>query len=605
MIEEAKKNQITPLRYLFGGLSKHPGAIFVAVILSTLSTVLLTLPSVLLGLAVDELEAEGAVTSLLVTYVWMIVVSILVYMVLFFIVNYVWAVVGHRWERDARQEFIEILQENSMTFHDEVDSKRLLSVAMQDIFWIRFSLNPALPDIVSAIASFGVTGFFLAMIDMEVAGSPLPIFSLIILIGTPVYLISAYSFANRIESIRRVRSETMEEITSISQGVFSGIEVVRAFGSEEREKEKFRTTAEKYEKMVTREGRLSAFYIPAVILIAMTTIAFLYGGVAVADSVLSKGSFVTVLTLLISLTGLNFHLPNVLLSLRGGMINAERVVKILNWQDPMIEPEISSKVDWTSDIIFNDVSFRYSNNENGDHYALRNLSMTIPSGSRVALIGGPGSGKSTLLKLLMRLYDPTEGTIEIGDIVLKSVATKDVRNAVGNVEQDIFLFRMSVRENIAFGHPDASDEEVETAAKRSQAHDFIMDLPNGYDSMVGERGTTLSGGQRQRLAIARALIQDPKILLLDDAVSAIDAKTEFEMRRALDEALRGRTSITVTQRLRTLIESDLVIILDKGRLIAMGSHDELIQTSREYRRIFSRLPGADPILKSAAIGGTQ
>ncbi len=605
MADDNKRKEITPLRYLCGGLLKHPGAIFIAVILSIISTLLLTLPSVILGLAVDELQTQDAVTPLLITYIWLIVILILVYMVLFFIVNYVWAIVGHRWERDARQEFIEILQDNSMTFHDEVDSKRLLSVAMQDIFWIRFSLNPALPDAVSALSSIGVTGIFLAMIDTEVTGSTLPIFTIIILFGTPIYLFFAYSFANRIESVRRNRSETMEEITSISQGVFSGIEVVRAFGSEEREKEKFRNTAEVYEQIVTKEGRLSAFYIPAVILIAMTTIAFLYGGISVANSTLSTGSFVTVLTLLVSLTFLNFALPNQLLSLRGGIVNAERVVKILNWRDPMIEPDVSSSVDWSGDIAFNNVSFKYNENNNGNHYALRELSMKIPGGSRVALIGGPGSGKSTLLKLLMRLYDPTEGAIEINGVNLRSVSTKDVRNAVGSVEQDIFLFRMSVRENIAFGRPDASDEEIEAAARRAQAHEFIMDLPDGYDSMVGERGTTLSGGQKQRLAIARALIQDPKILLLDDAVSAVDAKTEFEMRKALDEALTGRTSITVTQRLRTLVESDIVIILDKGRLIGIGTHNELIETSNEYRRIFSRLPGAATILRPAIVGGAQ
>ncbi|MHA1813439.1 MAG: ATP-binding cassette domain-containing protein, partial [Candidatus Thorarchaeota archaeon] len=171
------------------------------------------------------------------------------------------------------------------------------------------------------------------------------------------------------------------------------------------------------------------------------------------------------------------------------------------------------------------------------------------------------------------------------------------------VEQDIFLFRGTIRENIAFGRKGATDEEIIEAAKRAQAHEFIVQLPKGYDTVIGERGMTLSGGQRQRLAIARAILQDPKILLLDDSVSAVDAETEFHLRKALDEVMKGRTSITVTQRLRTLLESDLIIIVDRGRLVASGSHEELIRTSEHYRRIFERLPGAQAMIRRAVSSG--
>jgi ABC-type multidrug transport system fused ATPase/permease subunit len=271
----------------------------------------------------------------------------------------------------------------------------------------------------------------------------------------------------------------------------------------------------------------------------------------------------------------------------------------------LIEPEEEvSEVDWLGDIVFENVSFKYGGNDNGnDHYALKDFNITIPGGSRVALIGGPGGGKSSILKLLLRLYDPTEGTIRVGNVNLQDVNTESVRDVVGLVEQDIFLFRMSVRDNIAFGRHDASDEEVIEAAKRAQAHEFIVELPEQYESMIGERGMTLSGGQRQRLAIARAIIQDPKILLLDDSVSAVDAQTEFLMRKALEEVMANRTSITVTQRLRTLIESDLVIMVDKGEIIASGCHEDLLRDSEHYRKIFERLPGAQSILATASASG--
>ncbi|MFW9959186.1 MAG: ATP-binding cassette domain-containing protein, partial [Candidatus Odinarchaeota archaeon] len=224
-------------------------------------------------------------------------------------------------------------------------------------------------------------------------------------------------------------------------------------------------------------------------------------------------------------------------------------------------------------------------------------------GSRIALIGGPGAGKSSLLKLLLRLYDPTMGEIRVGGVNLRNVSTKSVRNVVGLVEQDIFLFRMTIRENIAFGRSGASNEEIISAAKRAQADEFIVEMPEGYDSMIGERGMTLSGGQRQRLAIARAMVQNPKILLLDDSVSAVDAQTEYLMRKALDEVMKDRTSITVTQRLRTLIESDMVIILDKGHLVASGRHEDLLRESEHYRRVFERLPGAQELLATISKRG--
>jgi ATP-binding cassette subfamily B protein len=602
---------------MLGGLIRHPLSIGLATILTVISTLLVTIPSVIVGFAVDELEVVG-LSAQFTFYVWLIVGLGLVYMVMYFVVGYIWAIVTLSWERDARQDFFEVLQDYSMTFHDEVDSKRLLSVAMQDISWVRFSLNPAMRNILAGIASIMITGVFLSIIDqtpglivlfvIPFINVPIGIFSMIIIVGTPIYLVFAYRYAKAVEPVRRQRSEDMETLTSRTQGVFQGIEVVRAFGSEEHESDKFSDVSKAYAKRVAREGELAAFYLPALILTTMTSIALYYGGYSVLTGVISTGTLVQILGLLVAMEFLNFQLPHMLLMMRGGFVNAQRIVDFLNWKEPMIEPEEeATDVDWLGDIEFINTSFQYNTtNGNNDHYALRDFNIKIPGGSRVALIGGPGGGKSTILKMLLRLYDPTEGEVRIGGVNLRDICTNTVRDHVGLVEQDIFLFRMSVHDNIAFGRPNATRAEVEEAAKRAQAHEFIVELEDGYDAMIGERGMTLSGGQRQRLAIARALIQDPKLLLLDDSVSAVDAQTEFLMRKALDEVMVGRTSITVTQRLRTLIESDLVIMVDKGRLVDTGCHEDLLRESELYRRIFERLPGAKALLAGMTIkGGAQ
>ncbi len=607
----------TPGRYMISGMTRNKAVASMGLFLTMISTILTVFPSVFIGLAVNEIQTTQALTAQFMNYVWLIIIFGLLYMGIFFLGGWAWATITLRWERDARQDFFEALQVYSMTFHDEYDSKRLLAVAMQDIQWVRFSLNPALRNIASGLASFAVTTVILIQMDLipglssmftiTIGSFTIPIygFSLIMLIGFPIYLVFAYRYANAIEPVRRNRSENMEALTSLTQGVFQGIEVVRAFDAADIEIEKFHDTSTVQEKLTAKEGKLSAFYLPALILAGMTTLAFAYSGYAVINHILNPGQMITILGLLGALQGLNFQFPMMLLVLRGGYVNAQRIVNFLNWEDPMAEPEHEvTEIDWSGDVVLDNVSFRYGRQENENpHYALRNLSINIPSGSRVALIGGPGAGKSTFLKLLLRLYDPTEGEITVGGVDLRNISTKSVRNEVGLVEQDIFLFRMSIRDNIAFGRSNATDEEVISAAKRAQADEFIIEMPEGYDSMIGERGMTLSGGQRQRLAIARAIIQDPKILLLDDSVSAVDAQTEFLMRKALDEVMAERTSITVTQRLRTLMESDMVIILDKGKLVASGTHDDLLRESEHYRRVFERLPGAQELLATISKTG--
>ncbi|MHA1220438.1 MAG: ABC transporter ATP-binding protein, partial [Candidatus Heimdallarchaeota archaeon] len=357
------------------------------------------------------------------------------------------------------------------------------------------------------------------------------------------------------------------------------------------------------------EGYLSAFYWPALVMLLATAASFGFGLMLVSSGSMTLGQLAAMLTLLIQLVILNFMIPQRILSLQAGVVNARRIWKVMTFDDPLIEPEVSMKADWSNDLVFENVSFKYPGT---DKIVLKDISFTIPPGSRVALIGGPGSGKSTILKLLLRFYDPSAGNISLNGFKFKEMNTFDIREDVVIVEQDIFLFGSSVKDNITFSKPEATFEEIKTAAQRAQIHKFIETMSEGYDTILGERGVTLSGGQRQRIAIARALLADPKLLLLDDSTSAIDIKTEARLRAAIEEIIKGRTSIIVTQRLSTLVESDLIIFIDKGKIVDIGTHKELVTRCSEYQFMLSLLPMGKQLINayknqndSSSIGGVN
>ncbi|MHA1825917.1 MAG: ABC transporter ATP-binding protein, partial [Candidatus Heimdallarchaeota archaeon] len=395
--------------------------------------------------------------------------------------------------------------------------------------------------------------------------------------------------ARRVGPIRRELATELGNVSSASQETFRGIEVVRSFDNEKTEEMKFTQVSLRLADKIRKEGYLSSFYWPALIMVLFTAASFGIGlwFVLQDNGLMSVGQLSSMLTLLIQLVILNFMLPIRLLAIQAGRINARRIWDVMTFKDPLIEPVKSKKLDWSRPLVFQNVSFSYPGKEK---LVLKDVSFTIPPGSRVALLGGPGSGKSTILKLLLRLYDPTSGAIFLGDTNLREVSTFDVRKDVTLVEQDIFLFGASFKDNIAFSKPEASMEEIKTAARRAQIDKFIESTPKGYDTIIGERGVTLSGGQRQRIAIARALLAEPKLLLLDDSTSAVDIKTEIRLRLAMEELIKGRTSIIVTQRLSTLVDSDLILFLDKGRVIDLGTHEELLERCSEYQFMLSLLP---------------
>jgi ATP-binding cassette subfamily B protein len=534
-------------------------------------------PSLFLGMALEVLDRDGFTQQFIDISLLMIIVAIFSF-AFTFISNYSWTIAAFRFERDTRQEFFDTIQSHSMTFHDEIDSSQLLSMAMNEISQMRMGINPSLRMLSSSFLSMIFTLIAFYVFD--------PLYFVIVIIGFPIYFVMVVRYAARIGPVRKELADRLAVVTRDSQEIFRGIEVVRSNNQEEKENKRFINSSKRYAEMVTKEGRLSAFFWPALVLITITAVIFGLGMMNIQTSE-DVSRFAASVSILIGLQFMNFMLPMSVLNIRAGMVNANRIWKKMTWQDPVPDIAIEGTPDWNGDIVFKDVSLKYGTSSK---YALENINISIPKGSKVAIIGGPGSGKSSFLKLLLRLYDPSEGIITINNIPMTEIPAFNIRKGVCMVEQEVFLFSASVRENIAFAKPSASISEIEIAAENAQARPFIEKMSNGFDTEIGERGITLSGGQKQRLAIARALLADPKVLLLDDSASAIDSKTEMFLRKALDNLMKNRTSIVVTQRLATLIESDFIILFEKGKICSVGPHDILLKESTQYRKIFANLP---------------
>jgi ATP-binding cassette subfamily B protein len=378
-------------------------------------------------------------------------------------------------------------------------------------------------------------------------------------------------------------------MTENSQEIFRGMDVVRSFNAQSDEMNKFAENSLAYRDLSKREGRLAAFYYPGLVLLLLTATVFAVSLNEVRAGNIDFDEMIIVVGLLITLQILNFQMPFALLELRAALVNSNRLWEKLNWQDTQekLVDEIEVDVDWTGNISFNNVGFAYSEEF---RRSIDDVNFEIPAKNKVALIGGPGSGKSTIFRLLLQLYQPQEGSISIGGVDLLKINNTEIRNHIAMVEQEVFLFSGTIRENIGFTKMDATDEEIIEAAKAAQAWEFISKFSDQLETEIGERGITLSGGQRQRIAIARAILADPQILLLDDSSSAIDAKTEVQIRKALDNLSQDRLTITVTQRLNTLVNSDIIILMEKGKIIGFGNHEELLKSNSKYQLIFQLLP---------------
>ena len=480
-------------------------------------------------------------------------------------------------EFDMRNAIYAKLLRLSFRFYDRHQTGQLMSRATVDLQAVRFFLGYGLIFFFQHVLTVvGVTGA-LFFVNWRLA--------LVTLAITPLLVIIAYRYSHVSHPVLRDVQQKMADVATVAEENIVGVHVVKSFAQERRETEKFGDRSERVFARSVDANRQRALYVPLLSFLPLVAQAavLLVGGRMVARGELRLDSFFTfnvlVLMLIFPLRMLGMWIGQAQRATASG----ERIFEVIDEPEEVADrPDARELPEGDGHIRFERASFGYD----PSRPVLKEIDLEVEPGRTVALIGHTGSGKTTLASLVPRFYDVTEGRLTIDGIDVRDVKVTSLRREIGIVAQDPFLFSAPVRENIAFGVPDASDEEVEHAARLAQAHDFITELPKGYDTVIGERGITLSGGQRQRIAIARALILNPRILILDDATASVDATTEARIRLGLREAVKGRTTLIIAHRLSTLALADELVVLDGGRIAGRGTHDDLLATNPVYREIY-------------------
>lgn len=467
----------------------------------------------------------------------------------------------------------------SFAYHDRAQTGQLLSRSIQDVERIRFLTGRAVLRLFQSITLLIAT--FIALLLMN------PRLALLSLATMPLLAYVAFRFGRIFRPLSLDIQEQLAEMTTVLEQNLRGSRIVKAFAQEDAEIERFDKQNNLWFSLSELAVRTQARHIPLIDFLASisTVIVIWYGGTLVIQQQLTVGELVAFTTYLSQLIQPVRRLGVIIPAIAMASAAGERIFSILDAQSEVTDaPDAIELPSIKGHVCFENVSFAYF----GHHKVLNDVSLEAKPGEVIALLGATGSGKSTIINLLPRFYDSTEGKITIDGYDTRCVTLNSLRDQIGIVLQATTLFASTIGENIAFGSADASQEDIINAAKAAQAHDFIVSMPDGYDTDVGERGATLSGGQKQRVAIARALLKNPRILLLDDATSSVDTETERLIQMALERLMQGRTSFIIAQRLSTVRMANYILVLNNGKVVAQGTHQELLQTSGLYADIYYR-----------------
>lgn len=480
---------------------------------------------------------------------------------------------------DLRNAIQTQLTRLSFSFHDQAEAGQLLSRAVQDVERIRFLTGRATLRIIDSVVLAFATAVILIVMNSHLA--------LLVILTLPLLGYRAFKMGAELRPLSVQIQNQLGVLTTRIEQNLRGARVVKAFAQEPAEIAVFQEENERWFDLSNASTRLQAIQGPLLDLIANvgTLFIILYGGYLVIQKQLTVGELVAFTTYLGQLYNPIRLLGNVIPAIAQALSAAGRIFEILDAApdvhdapDAIDLPKIQGRVR------FDQVSFAYS----GRRTVLDTIDLDVQPGHVIALLGATGSGKSTITNLIPRFYDPTAGRILIDEQDIRQVSLHSLRSQIGMVLQETTLFIGTIEENISFGRHDATHEQVVEAARAAQAHDFIMEMPEGYATLVGERGATLSGGQKQRIALARALLTDPRILILDDATASVDTETEHLIQHALDQLMEGRTTFVIAHRLSTVRRADLILVLEKGKVVSRGTHQQLLKSSPIYREVYAR-----------------
>ena len=523
------------------------------------------------------LEIEDAPRTLVIAGITIVVFAV-ARGLFAFAQTYLSQILSHNIAFDLRNDLFSKIQRLSFSYHDRNRTGQLMIRATDDVERLRLFLGQGLLLALQSLVLLLGTLIILFATNFRL--------TLIILPILPIALVVFMIFGRLAQPLFAEAQKRLSRVNTILQENLAGLKVVKAFAREPHEQERFDGSIESLLEQRIRISRIFSFLFPFVLLVAnLGQAAILYfGGRQIIEGTLTLGEWqkfsLYLVYVFIPLAQLGF----IISLMAQASASAGRIFEILDAKND-VENKVDARelVDVRGRVEFKDVSFRYFASGNP---VLKEIDLTAEPGQTVALLGSTGSGKTTIINLIPRFYDVSEGQVLIDDLDVRDVTIESLRQRIGIVLQETTLFSGTIRENIAYGRPDATEADIVAAATAAAAHEFIIAFPEGYDTPVGERGSTLSGGQKQRIAIARALLLDPHVLILDDSTSSVDLNTEYQIQKALDKLMEGRTSFVIAQRISTVLNADQILVLESGRIVARGVHEELLESSPVYADIY-------------------
>ncbi|MBN1679087.1 MAG: ABC transporter ATP-binding protein [Anaerolineae bacterium] len=570
----------SPTRFVWSHIRSNPVFASLMIVGAFSNAALTSLVPILIGIAVDAIIDDSDLTR--VGWIGLTIIgSQLLRGILQFMRNFSSETFAQRIERDVRNELYVSLLGKSMSYHDFQPVGEIMARVTNDVREINLMMNPGLNLII------GSSMFILLPMLATPGIHPALIVSPLLFVCA--YVGVQYHYVKTLHTIAQKGRASFGHMNARLAETLDGVEVVKGTAQEDQEIDKFNGLVDQVRYWFVRQGDVEARYFAILLLGLVQVGGFMHAIYLYKTGTINTGDIVAFMGQL-SLFGFPVFTSIFALGrVASGHASAARILAIINAETDLDQNAEGYHAAIQGAITFEHVNFGYVNNKQ----VLHDVSFSIRPGQTVAIVGQTGSGKSTLTKLTNRTYDADSGRVLVDGADVRAWDLAALRSQISIIEQEIFLFSRTVADNISFGKPDASQDVIEQAARNAQAHDFIMALPHGYDTVIGQRGVTLSGGQRQRLAIARAFLTDPRILILDDSTSAIDSATEDRIQRAIWAAAKGRTTILITHRLSQIRWADHIIVLRKGHIAAQGTHEDLLQTSAAYQRIFARFEDDD------------